>query len=113
MKTAWFGKFALDCLKRIGQIVHSDMMMSVEVLLELLSSVEAAAREARGWDRMMLLMLGAALVIGLVGSLQGHEIFLDGLTGMRKHLVKGKHSIPMLMSHVIMTLFGWFKRGDG
>lgn len=112
-QTDWFEKFALGCIKRMRQVVKSNMALSMEVMLELLPRVEAAAREARGWSRMLHLMLGAALVIGMGGSLRGHEIFYADLFGMRKHLSKSQRATNAVTSHVFLALLGRFKGETG
>lgn len=101
------------CLKRMGQVVRSNMAMMIEVALELIIRLELAAKQAKDWDRMLLLMTAAAVVIGFGGSLRGHEIFFADLFGMRKHLSKGKRATPAVGSHLLVALLGQFKGETG
>lgn len=43
-RTEWFKKFALSCLKRMGQVVRSDLAVTIEVMLELMARLEMMAR---------------------------------------------------------------------
>lgn len=112
-QSEWFEKFALGCLKRMGQVVKSNMAITMDVALELLRRLETAGRQRGGWEHLLLLMVGAAVVIGMRGSLRGHEIFLTDLLGVRKHLSKGKVATPTAPSHIFVTLLGRFKGETG
>ena len=64
-------------------------------------------------DPSLDLMMVAAVEIGFGGSLRGHEIFYADLHGMRKHLLKGKHAMPAVGSHLLVALLGQFKGETG
>ena len=55
----WFERFAMGCLKRMGQVVKQDLGISIEVELALLDLVKREIIGAYGWERHKLVMAGA------------------------------------------------------
>lgn len=48
MQSEWFKKFALGCLKYMGQVVKPNMVMTIEVAMELLRRLEVDSRRLGG-----------------------------------------------------------------
>uniref|UniRef100_A0A7S4K4E0 Uncharacterized protein n=1 Tax=Odontella aurita TaxID=265563 RepID=A0A7S4K4E0_9STRA len=108
-QSLWFKRFALCCLNQIGQIVKFNAAMTIEVVLEILQRLDIDTIRADGWDRILLLMVIAAVTIGFGGSLRGHEIFLKDLHGVSNHLTKGRSATSTVIENVIVTPFVWLK----
>jgi hypothetical protein len=108
----WFERFAKGCLRRMGQEIRQDLVISIKVMLALLQLLEREwTADTTSHGKEVKVFLGAFLVIAYGGSLRGNEVFLTNLYGLTKY-----SRTPLLENgtrYVIIPLLGWFKTEDG
>jgi hypothetical protein len=110
-QSLWFEQFARGCLKRMGQTVHQDMAISIQVILELLKLMEEEWAMSGDEQRDNLALVGAYCCIAFGGSFRGHEVFLVDLYGLTKYSDSDLDlsGVPYL----IIPLLGRFKNETG
>jgi hypothetical protein len=89
-QSLFFERFALGCVRRMGQEVRQDWAITLPVVHALLELLE------QDWEipaaREMAVMVGAYVVIAFGGSFRGNEVFLVDMYGIRKYLRSGRCS---------------------
>jgi hypothetical protein len=110
--SSWLEHFAAGCHRRMGQEVHQDRAISLQVMHALLQHLEGewTATNAPA-VRLHLASMGAYFVIAFCGSFRGPEVFLTDLYGLRKYLAtpQSVNEIP----HVIAPLLGRLRNENG
>jgi hypothetical protein len=91
--------------KRTGEIVRPDRALSLDVLKQILASLE------REWDThnpssFELAMEGSFYLIAFCCALRGEEVVLADLYGIKKYWIKGERHTE---SHAVIALLGRFK----
>ncbi len=108
----WYERFMEGMHQRMGDIVHSDLAISIEVLLKMLELLEKRwSNAATLEDRIRITNLAAFLVCGYTGGLRGEETMLLSLHGLSLHLEEGLQNGKQ--PHVPITLLGRFKGETG
>jgi len=101
----WFERFALGCLRRMGQDVRQDWAIPIDAIHALLGALEKEWGRLQGWaERYRTASVGAFIVIAFCGSFRGNEVLLTDLYGLDKYLreLSGEN-------HVIVPLLGKYK----
>lgn len=108
-----FQMFARGCEKRMGRFVLQELGLSVEILQEILGSLDTAIKDPLTlYERKRLYVVcGAAFAILYAGALRGGEVFLLEASELSKLIFQGKNhkSHP----HVVIPLMGRFKGETG
>jgi hypothetical protein len=103
--SSWFERFALGCLRRMGQDVRQDWAIPVEAIHALLRALDREWARATAWaERHRLASVGAYIVVAFCDSFRGNEVFLTDLFGLDKYL----RELPA-GDHVIVPLLGRYK----
>jgi len=103
--SAWFERFAVGCLRRMGQDVRQDWAIPVEAIHALMRALEREWSRTLDWSgQHQLASVGAYTVIAFCGSFRGNEVFLTDLFGLMKYL----RELPA-EDHVIVPLLGRYK----
>lgn len=82
-QSLWFERFSRGCLARMGQEVHQDWEIPLEVMHALQDLLEQEWR-ASGMcsERNLVAILGAYIMIAFCGSFRGSEVLLVDLHGL-------------------------------
>lgn len=85
-----FAWFALGAERRMGAESKADKALSIQVILRVLELIKREASTLSPLEAAPLWKCGAAIVVGLMGSLRGPEIWMLDLAGIRRHIRQGK-----------------------
>ena len=122
-QSEFFSLFGKGCEYRMGAESRANNPVSIRVIVELLRRVKddinAATNNA---EKNELVKFGAFIAVCTAASLRGNEGFLADLSGLIRHLDKGRHgSIPPKLKenfdedvaealpHVVLALLGKVK----
>jgi hypothetical protein len=101
----WFERFALGCLRRMGQDVRLDWAITLQAMHGLIDNLEEEWSIVKGWEqRRNVAVAGAFALLAFGGSFRGNKVFLTDLYGLRKYLVE-LHDKDL----VIVSLLGKYK----
>jgi len=111
-QTLWFERFAKGCLSRMGQVVRQDRAVSLDVMHQLLETLDSDWQQATPENRSIFSSIGAFCVVAFCGSFRGPEMFLVDLYGLHKY---GKSDLKTSAGkeYVIIPLLGRFKNELG
>ena len=85
-QSAWFERFSLGCVRRMGQDVRQDWAITLpamHALMDLLNSKWTQVEEAA--NRALVASITAYSIIAFCGSFRGSEVFLTDLHGLRRY----------------------------
>ena len=107
-QSAWFERFSMGCVRRMGQDVRQDWAITLpamHALMDLLDSEWARVGEAA--SRELVASIAAYSIIAFCGSFRGSEVFLTDLHGLRRYY----HDLHVVgtANHLIIPLLGKFK----
>lgn len=117
-----FRLFLKGCERRMGHDSLAQRSLRNKAIVRMLDMIKADASIALSRERANeLYRCGAAIAVGLMGSLRGPEIWMLDLAGIRKHIEKGKRGVipfkPLAPGtdlsdapHVCIVLVGRLKR---
>jgi len=109
--TLWFERFALGCLKRMGQEIHQDLALSMDVMLKMQELFYEEMRTALDDNRkLMLTSVWCYCVIAFGGSFRGNEVFLTDMEGLIHSLDRGRDDGD---DCIFIPLLGRFKGETG
>lgn len=101
----WFERFALGCLRRMGQDVRQDWAIPLDAIHALLTALDGEWCRDLDWaGRHRTASVGAYIVVAFCGSFRGNEVFLTDLFGLEKYL----RELPG-ENHVRVPLLGRYK----
>ena len=110
-QSLWFERFALGCLRRMGQEVRQDLAVSLPVMHALMKILANEWQESDGSKRNFIASIGAYVLITFCGSFRGHEVFLVDLHGCFKYQEELERVGEE--GYVIVPLLGRFKGESG
>lgn len=88
-----FSLFTSGIERRMGVESKADKALHVSVILRLLENIEEEASSLPPLEAAPLWKCGAAIAVGMMGSLRGPEIWMLDLAGIRRHIRQGKEGI--------------------
>jgi hypothetical protein len=97
-QSMWFERFAKGCLKHIGQEVEQDLAVSIHLMITFQELLESEWGSVDETQRLNLAFIGAFSFIALVGSFQGHEVFLVENHGLLKYAKEEQVEIGDMLS---------------
>ena len=108
----WFERFIVGMHKRMGDVVHQDKAVTLEVIHKLVEGLEEDYLEGKTYREKEKIADIAVFILGsFLGGLRGEETLRIVLGEAREFLeegeANGKHS------HVVLPLRGRFKGEDG
>jgi len=109
---SFFERFVKGCHKRMGELTKPDKAISLEILMEIMTTLEQDWNSDGITDamRMEVALEGAFYLISYCAGLRGEEVPLTDLHGVKEHFeASGMHARP----HVIVALIGRFKSEVG
>ena len=103
-----------------GYVTRRQQPLSTAAIIRLLELVKEEAEEQEHHVAREFFKVEAAIALALCGSLQGNEVFMLDLNGLRRHINLGKEGTlpedPMKAGtdlsqapHIIIPLLGEFK----
>ena len=120
-----FGYFCAGARRRMGHESKADKSLDIRAILRLIEMIKAAAEAMEPVNSAAaneLWKLGAGIVVGVIGSLRGPEIWMLDLAGIRRYIKLGceegrvlpkhpfrKGSDILNPPHVYLALLGHFK----
>lgn len=120
-----FALFSTGAERRMGYETQADKPLHISVVALLLKNIrEAAEAEPSLLLANQLWKAGAAVAVGLMGSLRGPEIWMLDLAGIRRHIEVGRNGVlpanPLRKGvdlfqapHVVLCLLGVLKGETG
>ncbi|KAL7526261.1 hypothetical protein ACHAXR_001401, partial [Thalassiosira sp. AJA248-18] len=119
-----FSLFATGAERRMGYVSNADKALHIGAVVRVLELIQEEAPSQPPQIANELWKCGAAIAVGLIGSLRGPEIWMLDLAGIWRHIHKRKHGImparPLAKGtdlfnapHVYLALLGKFKGKTG
>jgi hypothetical protein len=90
-QSTWFERFALGCIRRMGQDVHQDWAIPLPAMHGLMAILEEEWHHSDDQrHKELVTSIAAFSIIAFCGSFRGPEVFLTDLHGLRKYLCEGE-----------------------
>jgi hypothetical protein len=116
----WFNLMLRGAENQMGCTTQRQQPLSMATIIRLLALVKEEAEEQEHQVAREFFKVGAAIALAMCGSLQGNEVFMLDLNGLRKHINLGKGGTlpkdPMKAGtdlsqapHIIIPLLSEFK----
>ena len=123
-QSATFSLFCIGSETRMGVQSEADKPLHIKTVVTLLNMIKDEANEQSGPEARELWKVGAAIAVAQMGSLQGPEVFMLDLAGIRSHIEEGKEGTMPLAPlddgvdlfdapHVYLAMVGNFKGETG
>ena len=123
-QSEWFSTFSRGAETRMGFFSAANKPLNIKVILRVLDMIKVEASQHSREIAFELLKVGAAIVVGLCGSLRGPEIFMLDLAGLREIIHRGKEGVmpddPLKVGtdlsdapHIHLALMGQLKGEHG
>jgi len=123
-QSEWFSTFSRGAETRMGFFSAANKPLNIKVILRVLEMIKLEASQHPQEIAFELLKVGAAIVVGLCGSLRGPEIFMLDLAGLRDIMHRGKEGVipddPLKVGtdlsdapHIHLALMGQLKGEHG
>ena len=92
-QSMWFSTFSLGAETRMGYFSQANKPLTTQIILQLLEMIKYEAAQQPRHIAFEMLKVGAAIAVGLCGSLRGPEIFMLDLAGVREIIHRGKDGV--------------------